>query len=137
MMLPIPPAVVSAFGLPGPITAWCAVGGAWSNRVYQLGAGGRRFAVKEMRNPWADSHWQEWLARCSARARLSAEEKICSAVPGRANHHDRVRPSHLAGGKPGGGPPPAGDFSAVGGLGEPAWDSWQADCDRREILGEH
>jgi Ser/Thr protein kinase RdoA (MazF antagonist) len=59
---PDPFAVVSAFGLPGPVTAWSAVGGAWSNRVYQLGAGGRRFAVKEMRNPWADSHWQEWLA---------------------------------------------------------------------------
>jgi hypothetical protein len=30
--------------------------------VYRLGAGGRRFAVKEMRNPWADPHWQDWLA---------------------------------------------------------------------------
>jgi hypothetical protein len=25
-------------------------------------AGGRRYAVKEMRNPWADPHWQQWLA---------------------------------------------------------------------------
>jgi Ser/Thr protein kinase RdoA (MazF antagonist) len=60
--MPDPAAVISAFGLPGPVTAWSVVGGAWSNRVYRLGAGGRRFAVKEMRNPWADPHWQEWLA---------------------------------------------------------------------------
>jgi Ser/Thr protein kinase RdoA (MazF antagonist) len=59
---PDPAAVVSVFGLPGPVTAWSAVGRAWSNRVYRLGAGDRGFAVKEMRNPWADPHWQEWLA---------------------------------------------------------------------------
>jgi hypothetical protein len=55
-------AVIEAFGLPGPVTGWEPVGGAWSNRVYRLDAGGRRYAVKEMRNPWAEPRWQEWLA---------------------------------------------------------------------------
>lgn len=52
---------IAAFGLQDPVTAWAAVGGAWSNRVYRLDAGERRFAVKELRNPWADSRWQDWL----------------------------------------------------------------------------
>jgi aminoglycoside phosphotransferase (APT) family kinase protein len=47
--------------LQGPATEWAPVGGAWSNRVYRLTGAGRRFAVKEMRNPWADPRWQEWL----------------------------------------------------------------------------
>src|SRR5690242_956789 len=59
---PDPAAVIEAFGLPGPLTGWEPVGGAWSNRVYRLDAGGRRYAVKEMRNPWAEPRWQEWLA---------------------------------------------------------------------------
>jgi aminoglycoside phosphotransferase (APT) family kinase protein len=59
---PDPAAVAEAFGLPGPVTGWEPVGGAWSNRVYRLDAGGRRYAVKEMRNPWAEPRWQEWLA---------------------------------------------------------------------------
>ena len=62
MDAPDPVAVIEAFGLPGPVTGWEPVGGAWSNRVYRLDAGGRRYAVKEMRNPWADPRWQEWLA---------------------------------------------------------------------------
>jgi hypothetical protein len=59
---PDPAAVIAAFGVDDPVTDWTAVGGAWSNRVYRLDAGGRRFAVQEMRNPWMDPHWQEWLA---------------------------------------------------------------------------
>jgi Ser/Thr protein kinase RdoA (MazF antagonist) len=59
---PGPAAVAAAFGLAGPVTGWAPVGGAWSNRVFRLEAGGRRYAVKEMRNPWADPHWQQWLA---------------------------------------------------------------------------
>jgi Ser/Thr protein kinase RdoA (MazF antagonist) len=59
---PDPAAIAEAFGLPGPVTGWAPVGGAWSNRVYRLDAGGRRYAVKEMRNPWAEPRWQEWLA---------------------------------------------------------------------------
>jgi hypothetical protein len=54
--------VIAAFRLAGPATGLVPVGGAWSNRVYRLEAGGRRNAVKEMRNPWADAHWQQWLA---------------------------------------------------------------------------
>ena len=59
---PDPAAVMAAFGLPGPVAGWSPVGGAWSNRVFRLEAAGRRYAVKEMRNPWADPHWQQWLA---------------------------------------------------------------------------
>jgi Ser/Thr protein kinase RdoA (MazF antagonist) len=59
---PDPVTVIEAFGLDGPVTGWEPVGGAWSNRVYRLDAGGRRYAVKEMRNPWAEPRWQEWLA---------------------------------------------------------------------------
>lgn len=65
---PDPAAVIEAFGLRGPVTGWEPVGGAWSNRVYRLDTGGpldtggRRYAVKEMRNPWAEPRWQEWLA---------------------------------------------------------------------------
>jgi Ser/Thr protein kinase RdoA (MazF antagonist) len=58
---PEPSAVLAAFGLEGPVTEWAEVGGAWSNRVFRLTAAGRRFAVKEMRNPWADPRWQDWL----------------------------------------------------------------------------
>jgi len=59
---PDPAAVIEAFGLDGPVTGWEPVGGAWSNRVYRLDAGGRRYAVKEMRNPWGEPRWQGWLA---------------------------------------------------------------------------
>ena len=59
---PDPAAVAAAFGLASPVTEWAPVGLAWSNRVYRLDAGGRAYAVKEMRNPWGDPRWQEWLA---------------------------------------------------------------------------
>jgi hypothetical protein len=59
---PDPVAIIAAFGLEGPVTGWEPVGGAWSNRVYRLDAGGRRYAVKELRNPWGEPRWQEWLA---------------------------------------------------------------------------
>ena len=60
---PDPESVITAFRLAGPVTGWTAVGGAWSNRVYRLEAGGRAFAVKEMRNPWQLPRWAEWLAQ--------------------------------------------------------------------------
>jgi aminoglycoside phosphotransferase (APT) family kinase protein len=59
---PDPAAVIAAFGLPGPVAGWDPVGGAWSNRVFRLVAAGRCYAVKEMRNPWADPRWEQWLA---------------------------------------------------------------------------
>jgi aminoglycoside phosphotransferase (APT) family kinase protein len=37
------------------------VAGAWSNRVFRLVVGAEAFAVKELRNPWADARWLEWL----------------------------------------------------------------------------
>ncbi|MGI9006548.1 MAG: phosphotransferase, partial [Streptosporangiaceae bacterium] len=59
---PDPAAVTAAFGLAGPVTGWTAVGRAWSNRVFRLEAGGRPYAVKEIRNPWDDPRWPDWLA---------------------------------------------------------------------------
>lgn len=59
---PEPDSVLAAFGLGGSVTAVTVVGGAWSNRVYRLDAGAGSFAVKEMRNPWADPGWERWLA---------------------------------------------------------------------------
>ncbi len=56
-----PEAVLAAFGLAGPATSLTRVPGAWSNRVYRLVAPGGSFAVKEMRNPWNDPRWREWL----------------------------------------------------------------------------
>jgi len=37
------------------------VAGAWSNRVFRLIVGAEAFAVKELRNPWGDARWFEWL----------------------------------------------------------------------------
>jgi len=59
---PEPDSVLAAFGLGGSVTAVTVVGGAWSNRVYRLDTGAGSFAVKEMRNPWADPGWKRWLA---------------------------------------------------------------------------
>jgi Ser/Thr protein kinase RdoA (MazF antagonist) len=59
---PDPAAVLAAFGLPGPAEELVPVAGAWSNRVYRLTAGGQRYAVKQLRNPWGDPRWREWLA---------------------------------------------------------------------------
>lgn len=78
---PDPAAVISAFGLPGPMTAWSAVGRAWSNRVYRLGAGGRRFAVKEMRNPWADLTWHQWLAESWSFERRAIASGVAAPEP--------------------------------------------------------
>lgn len=78
---PDPAAVISAFSLPGPVTAWRAVGGAWSNRVYQLGAGGRHFAVKEMRNPWADPTWLQWLAESWAFEQRAIASGVAAPQP--------------------------------------------------------
>lgn len=57
-----PAAVLAAFGLDGPATSMTEVGGAWSNQVFRLEAGGGVFAVKRMRNPWRIPRWEEWLA---------------------------------------------------------------------------
>lgn len=58
---PAPGAVAAAFGLPGPVLATRAVGGAWLNRAYCLETPAGRFAVKQMDNPWGDPHWQDRL----------------------------------------------------------------------------
>jgi hypothetical protein len=78
---PDPAAVVEAFGLPGPATGWEPVGGAWSNRVYRLDAGGRRYAVKEMRNPWAEPRWQEWLAEAWSFEQVAIAAGIAAPRP--------------------------------------------------------
>jgi hypothetical protein len=85
---PDPAAVIAAFGLQDAVTAWAAVGGAWSNRVYRLEAGERQFAVKEMRNLWADSRWQDWLAeswsfeRAAVAAGVAAPQPVPNPVDG-------------------------------------------------------
>lgn len=35
--------------------------GAWSNRVFRLRTDEGLYAVKELRNPWADPGWRQWL----------------------------------------------------------------------------
>jgi aminoglycoside phosphotransferase (APT) family kinase protein len=37
------------------------VSGAWSNRLFRLVVGNEAFTVKELRNPWGDPRWLEWL----------------------------------------------------------------------------
>ncbi len=54
-------AIVAAFGLgehPGELLP---VEGAWSNRLFRLAVGTEVFAVKELRNPWGNPRWLEWL----------------------------------------------------------------------------
>ena len=58
---PDPDQVLSVFGLEGSVQAVGSVAGAWSHRVYRFETTGGVFAVKEMRNPWGDAGWQEWL----------------------------------------------------------------------------
>jgi aminoglycoside phosphotransferase (APT) family kinase protein len=85
---PAPEAISAAFGLPGSVLSMTAVAGAWSNRVYRLETSQATFAVKEMRNPWADERWQEWLAeawnfeRRALAAGVPAPEPVPSAVDG-------------------------------------------------------
>jgi len=78
---PDPAAVAAAFRLAGPVTGWNPVGGAWSNRVFRLEADGRRYAVKEMRNPWADPHWQQWLTEAWAFERRAIAAGVAAPQP--------------------------------------------------------
>ena len=54
-------AVAALFELGDPIGPMATVPGAWSNRVFRLRTEAGSFAVKEMRNPWADPRWEEGL----------------------------------------------------------------------------
>lgn len=59
---PDPSAVLAAFRVPGRAVDMVAVPNAWSNRVYRLTTDRhQRFAVKELRNPWDDPDWRDWL----------------------------------------------------------------------------
>ncbi len=58
---PDPRAVMSAFGLPGAPTSYIEVDGAWSNRVLRLRTTHGTYAVKELRNPWGEPRWAQWL----------------------------------------------------------------------------
>lgn len=62
MPAPVAAAVLAAFGLPGQVLGLAQVDGAWSNQVYRLVTTSGVFAVKHLRNPWADARWQDWLA---------------------------------------------------------------------------
>lgn len=78
---PAPESVVTAFALAGQATAWTAVGGAWSNKVFRLETGGRTFAVKEMRNPWRIERWQDWLAQSWSFELLAIEAGVAAPQP--------------------------------------------------------
>jgi Ser/Thr protein kinase RdoA (MazF antagonist) len=58
---PSPAAVLAAFGVRGRPTAMVPVPGAWSNRVYRLTTDRGSYAVKELRNPWREPRWLDWL----------------------------------------------------------------------------
>jgi Ser/Thr protein kinase RdoA (MazF antagonist) len=62
LSFPDPDAVLAAFGIGGRAVTMTPVAGAWSNHVYRLQATTGTFAVKEMRNPWRDPGWLDWLA---------------------------------------------------------------------------
>ena len=78
---PGPAAVIAGFGLGGSVTDWIPVHGAGSNRVYRMEADGRRSAVKEMRNPWADPRWQQWLAESWAFEQLAIAAGVAAPRP--------------------------------------------------------
>ncbi|WP_205856015.1 phosphotransferase, partial [Phytoactinopolyspora endophytica] len=58
---PAPAVVLAAFGLSGTAVEMSPVSGAWSNRVYRLNTDSASYAVKQMRNPWRDPRWRDWL----------------------------------------------------------------------------
>ena len=58
---PDPRAVVDVFALPGRPLVLREVEGSWSNRVYRLRTTEGDYAVKELRNRWAEPRWREWL----------------------------------------------------------------------------
>lgn len=53
--------MLAAFGINAAVQAMVPVARAWSNRVYRLTTDAGSFAVKELRNPWQESRWSEWL----------------------------------------------------------------------------
>jgi Ser/Thr protein kinase RdoA (MazF antagonist) len=59
--MPDAASVMAAFGLNGQYVEMAPVGGAWSNRVFRLSTGSARYAVKQLRNPWAEPRWLERL----------------------------------------------------------------------------
>lgn len=59
---PLATGVLTAFRLPGRVVDMVAVPGAWSHRVYRLATDRSTYAVKQLRNPWNDPRWQDWLA---------------------------------------------------------------------------
>ncbi|HVB42420.1 MAG TPA: aminoglycoside phosphotransferase family protein [Streptosporangiaceae bacterium] len=78
---PGPDQVLAAFGIEGTATAMTPVRGAWSNRVYRVDAGKHSFAVKEMRNPWADPNWSHWLAESWAFERHALAAGVAAPRP--------------------------------------------------------
>jgi hypothetical protein len=76
-----PAAVLTAFGLHGPVTSLTEVGGGWSNRVFRLEAGSGVFAVKQICNPWRLPHWEGWLAEAWAFELRAIEAGIAAPEP--------------------------------------------------------
>lgn len=74
-------AVAAAFGLGGTVGEMVEVSGAWSNRVYRLTVGERAYAVKEMRNPWGEAGWGDWLSEAWRFELLALEAGVRAPEP--------------------------------------------------------
>jgi hypothetical protein len=59
---PSPRLVARSFGVPGEVIDMAAAPRAWSNRLYQLTTDRAAYAVKQLRNPWREHRWRDWLA---------------------------------------------------------------------------
>ena len=81
-------AVAALFELGESIGPMATVPRAWSNRVFRLRTEAGTFAVKEMRNPWADDRWEEgleaaWEVELAARrAGISMPEPVANPDDG-------------------------------------------------------
>ena len=74
-------AIAAAFGLRGTVGELAAVGRAWSHRVYRLTVGDTAYAVKEMRNPWGEAHWRDWLSEAWAFELLALAAGVRAPAP--------------------------------------------------------
>jgi Ser/Thr protein kinase RdoA (MazF antagonist) len=57
------------------------IAGAWSNSVFRLEVGCDAYAVKELRNPWADPGWTEWLSEAWAFECAAIEAGVVAPEP--------------------------------------------------------
>ena len=72
---------MAAFGLPGTPTSYAEVDGAWSNRVLRLRTSDGDYAVKELRNPWGEPRWAQWLGESWRLERAAAAAGVAMPEP--------------------------------------------------------